>query len=130
MSPMTAPLENATRRAADRLVVAAKVVRTAAPVAVRMPIQPAQADRMAPTRKLTPIISEFWGRKNTRMMNMTPTNPASTVYSVFRKAMAPVRMRPAMRCMTSVPGSWRLMRRIRKTENKAATMGAPSPNTK
>ena len=55
VNPMTAPLEKATRRAAAKAVVAAWVVRTAAPVAVRIPTQPAVAERPAPARKLTPM---------------------------------------------------------------------------
>ena len=105
VNPITAPLEKATRRAAARLVVAANVVRTAAPVAVRIPTQPASAESDAPTRKLTPVRNAFSGRENTSTRNMMATKPASTVYSVLRNAMAPARMSAAIRCMTSVPGS-------------------------
>ena len=127
--PMTAPLENATRRAPARLVRAAAVVRTAAPVAVRMPTQPAVAERSAPTRKLTPTRSESPGRNSTRTPNMTTTNTARTLYSVCRKAIAPRRMRAAICCMRSVPASWALMARMRESAKRAAAMGAPTPRS-
>ena len=127
--PMTAPLENATRRAPARLVRAAAVVRTAAPVAVRMPIHPAVADRSAPTRKLTPTRKELPGRNRTRTPNMTTTNTARTLYSVRRKAIAPRRIRAAICCMRSVPASWALMVRIRESAKRAAATGAPTPRS-
>ena len=127
--PMTAPLENATRRAPARLVCAAAVVRTAAPVAVRMPTHPAVADSSAPTRKLTPTSSESPGRNSTRTPNMTTTNTARTLYSVRRKAMAPRRMRAAICCMRSEPASQALMVRIRESAKRAAAMGAPTPRS-
>ncbi len=40
---------------------------------------------------------------------MTPTNTASTLYSVFRNAIAPALIRAAICCMRSVPASRRLM---------------------
>ena len=61
---------------------------------------------------------------------MTATNPASTLYSVRRNAIAPERIRAAMRCISSEPGSRLLMRRIKKTAKRAAATGAPHPNTK
>ena len=112
--PITAPLEKATRSALERLVVAACVVRTAALVAVRMPIHPAPADSRAPTRKAMPVSHESPGRNATRITNMMATKPARTVYSVRRKAMAPARMSAAIRCILSVPGSRPAMPRIRK----------------
>ena len=110
--------------------MAAWVVRTAAPVAVRMPIQPAEADSSAPTRKLTAVSSEFPGRKSQSTRNMTATKPASTVYSVRRNAIAPVRIRAAMRCIRSVPGDCRLMVRIRYRAKRADRTGAPQPRAK
>ena len=127
--PMTAPLENATRRAPARLVCAAAVVRTAAPVAVLMPTQPAVADRSAPTRKLRPTRNESPGRNSTRTPNMTTTNPARTLYSVWRKAIAPRRMSAAICCMRSEPASWALMVRIRESAKRAAATGAPTPRS-
>ena len=109
--------------------MAAFVVRTAAPVAVRMPIHPAVAENTAPTRKLTPVNRPFRGRNKTRMTNMMLTNPASTLYSVRRNAIAPARISAAMRCIVSVPGSFLLMLRMRKRAKRAAATGAPHPNT-
>ena len=85
--------------------MAAWVVRTAALVAVCMPIQPAVADSTAPARNATPVNNALPGSNVTSTMNMTPTKPASTVYSVFRNAIAPLRISAAMRCIRSVPGS-------------------------
>ena len=130
VSPITAPLENATLNAGARPVVAANVVRTAAPVAVRIPTQPAIADKDEPIRKLTPVRSAFSGRNRTRITNISPTNPASTVYSVRRKAIAPERINAAIRCITSVPGSRLLIVRIKKKAKTAAAKGAPHPSAK
>ena len=130
VSPITAPLENATRRAAARLERAACVVRTAALVAVCIPIQPAKAEAIAPRRKLRAINQPPAGSRKARAANITTTNPARVVYSTRRKAMAPCRICAAMRCIFSVPGSARSMFSRRKTAKAAATSGAPNPKTK
>ena len=127
MSPMTAPLEKATRNAAERLVCAAAVVRTAAPVAVRMPTHPAVADNTAPTRKLTPTHRASPGRNVTRMMNMIATKSASHWYSVRKKAIAPLRISAEICCIFSVPASRRLMLRTNTMAKIAAKIGAPNP---
>ena len=129
VNPITAPLENATRNALERLEVAACVVRTAALVAVCMPTHPAVAERTAPARNATPVNSALPGSSSTSATNMTPTKPANTVYSVFKKAIAPLRISAAMRCIRSVPGSRRLIRPIRKNAKAAAATGIPNPST-
>ena len=125
--PITAPLEKATRRALERLVLAACVVRTAAPVAVRIPTHPALADSNAPTRNAIAVNPE---RKAQSTTNITTTKPDKTVYSVFRNAIAPLRMSAAIRCICSVPAECPLICLMRKSANSADTMGAPQPSTK
>ena len=60
---------------------------------------------------------------------MATTNNASTLYSVFRNAIAPRRMRAAICCMRSEPGSQALIVRIRKSAKRAAATGAPTPRS-
>ena len=55
LSPMTAPLVNATRSASPMSVRAASVVRTFAVVAVRMPMNPARTEQSAPTMKQSAV---------------------------------------------------------------------------
>ena len=106
------------------------MVRTAAPVAVRIPTHPAVADNAAPTRKLIPTRSGLPGKNATRMTNTTATKIARTLYSVFRNAMAPLLMSAAICCMRSEPASRRLMLRTSTNAKIAAAIGAPNPNTK
>ena len=90
----------------------------------------ATADNDEPIRKLTPVRKAFSGRNRTRITNINPTNPASTVYSVRRKAIAPERINAEMRCITSVPGSRLLIVRIKIKAKTAAAKGAPHPSAK
>ena len=90
--PITAPPEKATSRALFKEVLAALVVLTLALVAIRIPIKPAKADKKAPTTKdkaTRPLefSSEFPLKiKRTATAN---TKIDNTLYSAFKKAMAP-----------------------------------------
>ena len=128
VKPMTEPLENAIRRAEAKLERAAWVVRTAAAVAVRIPIHPAVADKHAPTRKAIAVDRPDRGKNRASTINMIATKPASTVYSTRRNAIAPLRMSAAMRCIRSSPGSCPLINRVNTNANATAHSGAPIPN--
>jgi hypothetical protein len=85
---MTVPEEKAISRARERLVRAACVVRTAARVAVCMPIQPARPEAAAPQMKATAVCQPSAGTANMTAATMM-TKRLSHLYSVFRKAIAP-----------------------------------------
>ena len=90
--PITPPLEKATRSALFRLVRAAAAVRMLALTAMRMPMNPASADDIAPTRYAYATDGSCSSRARpsaSRMPAMTMTKKASTVYSRFRKALEP-----------------------------------------
>ena len=89
-------------------VLAAFVVRTFALVATFMPINPANADIKAPTTKETatsPVeLASFSPLKNSITATAT-TKIANTLYSAFKKAIAPSAMFLAIIRIFSVPSS-------------------------
>ncbi len=99
---MTVPEENASSSAPERPVRAACVVRTAARVAVCIPIHPASAEAKAPHTKATAFCQV---RAVPMMIATTTTKTASTLYSVFRNAIAPAWIWRAIFFLRSVPSS-------------------------
>ena len=69
----------------------------------------------------------FVGREAQRRLL---TAPASTVYSVRRKAIAPLRISAAICRIFSEPASRRLMLRTKTSAKIAAPIGAPNPKRK
>ncbi len=105
--PITDPPVKATSRARPRLVRAAWVVRTLALVATRIPMKPARAELNAPNTKEMPTRGEevsLLAVKANRTATHA-TNTDSTLYSAFRKAIAPSAIWPAILFILSVPAS-------------------------
>jgi len=107
--PITVPPLNATSSAAGRPTRAAAVVRTFALVATFMPAQPEIADASAPTMNeaamsgLRPSPVELAAASKPATMT---TKIASTLYSAFKKAIAPSWMRAAISFILSSPASF------------------------
>ncbi len=107
-NPITAPPEKATSKALFREVLAAFVVRTFALVATRIPMKPAKPDIKAPTTKETATnhveLASLFPLKtnNTATAN---TKIANTLYSAFKKAIAPSAIFLAIIAIFSVPSS-------------------------
>ena len=90
--PITMPPEKETANAFGRLVRAASVVRTLASVAIRIPIFPARAEKIAPTTNATTIKELVDSIKDEIMARNTPaitTKMMRTRYSADKNAKAP-----------------------------------------
>ena len=91
-SPITVPPENDTFNACGKLVLAACVVRTFDFVAIRIPIFPAKAEKIAPKMKATTIIQcdtpEICETAN-KATDAITTKMAKIRYSAFKNAIAP-----------------------------------------
>ena len=101
---MTAPPENATFNASFRLVLAALVVLLLEAVADHIPMKPARPEHIAPKTNAKAIIPwslELYPKNNRTATTSTKT--ANTLYSLFRKAIAPLLMCPAIFAISSVP---------------------------
>ncbi len=91
-SPITVPPANDTFKALDKLVLAASAVLTFASVAMRIPMFPATAEKMAPMTKATTINQCV---SSTRVETTASAAPAMTTkiasrrYSALRNARAP-----------------------------------------
>ncbi len=106
-SPITEPPANATSRPLPRLSRAACVVRTFALVATFIPIKPARPELIAPTIKeiATIQLDVTASALKARIAATTITKIASTRYSAFRNAIAPLAILSAIRPILSVPTS-------------------------
>ena len=92
--PITEPPENAMFKAFGKLVLAAAAVRTLAFVATFIPIYPARMELNAPRVNDKPTMGCERSLSAVKA-NKTATqtmNTARTLYSAFRKAMAPSAM--------------------------------------
>ena len=104
--PITAPPPKATSRALAKPVLAALVVLTLALVATFIPMNPAKAEQIAPRMKdkatigAEPSVTEPPQAIKTAT---TTTKMESTLYSAFKKAIAPSAMFSAIRAILSVP---------------------------
>ncbi len=103
---MTVPLAYETRNAFAIPFFAASVVRTLAWVAADIPMNPASADRDAPTMKQSAVNGLI---ASASMIARTTTKTPMAVYCRFRYTMAPSRMAAAIFCMSSLPVPSRFM---------------------
>ena len=92
---MTEPPVNAVCSAATSLHCAACAVRALDAVALRMPMNPASSDSAAPQTKLTDTRQPMDGSSRNSSASAA-TNSTTMPYSLFKNAMAPSRMNPAI----------------------------------
>ena len=93
--PITEPPVKDTFKACFKLVLAASAVRTLALVAIRIPINPARALKKAPNTNAMAILQcELWllAPITPNKMAAIITKYVSTLYSAFKKAIAPSAM--------------------------------------
>ena len=91
--PITLPPANDISNALDKLVRAACAVRTFALVAIRIPINPADADKTAPVINASMIYGDDLGSfhdKKPNNIEAITINIASTLYSAFKNDIAPL----------------------------------------
>ncbi len=100
---MTAPLRNATLSAwFIPPSLAALAVRTLPFVATCMPKNPASTEKAAPMTNSVAVIGSM---NSARTIVSTTTTMTIVRYSLFRNAMDPSWMNPAISCILSFPGS-------------------------
>jgi hypothetical protein len=107
-NPITDPPANAISKAFPILVLAACVVLTFALVATLIPIKPASAEQNAPTTNDKPTRGEEETEFEPLIASRTATTitkKIKTLYSDFRKAIAPTEICPAITFILSVPAS-------------------------
>ena len=123
MSPITAPLENATFNAPFKLVLAALAVRALERVATAIPINPQSPEKNPPLKNAngTNIIRYPLVYRKNKMQNTTAKNAPTTEYCLLIYAYEPSLTQAAISFISAVPSSCRIILIIRKIAKNIAT---------
>lgn len=122
--PITAPLENAMESPLARLLFVPSAVRPFAMVAIRIPIFPESAERIAPIMNaigkpisiLLPSINEAINKSIATILTKT----VSTLYSLFKNAIAPSLIALVSSRISLFPGSCLLTLKYKKAAKRRA----------
>jgi len=107
-SPITVPPPKDTCNAFGKLVLAASAVRALASVAIRIPMLPANAEKIAPMTKAGTIIQLVVSTAvdiPNKAAEATRTNTNNRRYSAFKKAKAPSLIAVEISTIRSLPAS-------------------------